>query len=76
MIRNQNITKREKQILNLISQAKNRRVIALELNISINTLDKHLHHIHIKTNTRSSSELILWILSNKDKIYNDLITNE
>ena len=39
-------------------------IAALELNISINTLDKHLHHIHIKTKTSSNSELILWIIMN------------
>ena len=68
MIKNSKITSREIQVLALIIQAKNRKRIAQELKISINTLDKHLHHIHIKTNTSTNSELILWIIMNKSEL--------
>jgi DNA-binding CsgD family transcriptional regulator len=56
------LTLRETQVLNLIVNAKSRKIIADELNISINTLDKHIYHIHMKTNTHSIGELILWYL--------------
>jgi len=54
---------REKEIIQLVSNAKCRKTIANELNISIHTVDTHLRHIHLKTNTHSFTELIIWALN-------------
>ncbi len=71
-MKNKDLTNRERQILSLILKGKNRKVISLELAISVNTLDKHLHHLHIKTETRSNSDLIIWAI--KCKGIEDVIT--
>lgn len=55
---------REKEVIQLVTQAKCRKDIAGELNISIHTVDTHLRHIHQKTRTHSLSELIIWALDN------------
>ena len=59
------LTAKEKEVLELILKAKRRKIMANELSISINTLDKHIHHLHIKTSTHSNSELILWAIEEK-----------
>lgn len=57
-------TDRECDVLELLCEAKSRKVIAFDLGISINTLDKHIHSIHIKTNSHSVAELMKWIEKN------------
>lgn len=61
------LTKREKQIVSLIIAAKCRKNIARDLNISIHTVDTHLRHIHLKTNTHSIAEIMVWARSKLDK---------
>ena len=58
------LSAREKEVIKLVAQAKCRKVIASELNISIHTVDTHLRHIHLKTNTHSLSELLIWAQHN------------
>jgi DNA-binding NarL/FixJ family response regulator len=65
MLHNLKLSKRETEIVNLIAQAKCRKVIATELNIAVSTVDKHLHNIFLKTKTTSTQELMLWIISSK-----------
>jgi DNA-binding CsgD family transcriptional regulator len=56
---------REKNVLRLVSQAKCRKSIASELKMSIHTVDTHLRHIHLKTNTHSLPELMFWEINNR-----------
>ena len=56
------LSTREKAIIDLIAQAKCRKDIAHELKLSIHTVDSHLRHIHLKTNTHTVSELLLWVI--------------
>jgi len=58
-------TSREKEIINLITQAKCRKTIAHELDISIHTIDAHLRNIYLKTRTHSMLELFVWIMKDR-----------
>lgn len=57
------LSQREEEIITLVAQAKCRKNIASDLNISIHTVDTHLRHIHLKTNTHSLPELMYWSLT-------------
>jgi DNA-binding CsgD family transcriptional regulator len=57
------LSDREKAIIQLVAQAKGRKAIASELKLSIHTVDTHLRHIHLKTNTHTVSELLLWAIN-------------
>ena len=57
------LTKREIEVVQLIAQGKDRKKIADELNVSIHTVDTHIRHIHVKTNTHSLTEVMVWSLS-------------
>jgi DNA-binding NarL/FixJ family response regulator len=57
---NEKLSVREKVIVTLVKQAKCRKIIASELKMSIHTVDTHLRHIHLKTNTHSLPELMIW----------------
>lgn len=59
------LSNREKEIIILISNAICRKDIAKDLNISLHTVDAHLRHLRLKTNTHSIPELIIWALNNK-----------
>lgn len=59
------LSNREKEIIILISKATCRKDIARELNISLHTVDAHLRHLRLKTNTHSIPELIIWALNNQ-----------
>lgn len=52
------ITKREKQILNLISRGKKNKDIAEELFVSVKTIENHRNNILKKTNKESMMTLI------------------
>jgi len=58
------LSRREEHILKLVAQAKCRKTIAEELKMSIHTVDTHLRHIHLKTQTHSLPELIVWDMKN------------
>lgn len=51
--------------MTLVSKATCRKDIAKNLNISLHTVDAHLRHLRLKTNTHSIPELIIWALNNK-----------
>jgi DNA-binding NarL/FixJ family response regulator len=57
------LSTRETAIIRLVAQAKCRKSIASELNMSIHTVDTHLRHIHLKTNTHSLPELMMWVMN-------------
>ena len=59
------LSKREKEIIILVSKETCRKDIAKNLNISLHTVDTHLRHLRLKTNTHSIPELIIWALNNK-----------
>jgi DNA-binding CsgD family transcriptional regulator len=58
------LSTRENEIMQLVIQAKCRKMIARELELSIHTIDAHLRSIHLKTNTHSLPELIVWAINN------------
>jgi DNA-binding NarL/FixJ family response regulator len=58
------LSRREWDITRKITEGKCRKIVADELKISIHTIDAHLRHIHIKTNTHSIAELIIWAFRN------------
>lgn len=60
---NSTLSLKETEVVRLVAQAKCRKTIARELNMSIHTVDTHLRHIHLKTNTHSLPELIVWALN-------------
>ena len=52
------LTKREVEVLRLITMGKSNRVIAEELVLSINTVERHVSHIYNKTGAESRVELV------------------
>jgi DNA-binding CsgD family transcriptional regulator len=58
------LSRREKEIIILLSKATCRKIISRNLKISLHTVDAHLRHLRIKTNTHSIPELIIWALEN------------
>ncbi|MDN3588950.1 helix-turn-helix transcriptional regulator [Pedobacter aquatilis] len=58
------ITKREKQLLNLMLRGFNSPKIADELNISYSTVENHKKNLRTKTNTKTSAELVHFVMSN------------
>jgi DNA-binding CsgD family transcriptional regulator len=53
------LTPREKEVLQHLSKAEDRKTVASDLGISIYTVAAHIRNLHLKTNTRSLSELAL-----------------
>lgn len=62
------VSKRELEVLKLISQGKSNREVADELFISVRTVDAHRNHIMKKIDAKSTADLV------KYAIKNDLIT--
>lgn len=62
------VSKRELEVLKLISQGKSNREVADELFISVRTVDAHRNHIMKKINAKSTADLV------KYAIKNDLVT--
>ncbi|KUY20561.1 helix-turn-helix transcriptional regulator [Elizabethkingia miricola] len=56
------ITKREKEILQLMAQGDNTPIIAKKLFISYHTVQNHKRNLRKKTNTKTSSELIAYVI--------------
>lgn len=56
------IGRREKEVLNLMCEGYNTPQIALKLFISQHTVDNHKRNLRRKTNTKTSSELIAFIM--------------
>ncbi len=59
-----NITKREKQVLNLILKGQSNFQIANQLGIKERTIETHRRNIYIKTGVHSISQLTLWAINN------------
>jgi DNA-binding NarL/FixJ family response regulator len=59
------ITRREKEVLELLSEGKSREAIADTLCISPDTLKSHIKNLVLKTNTSSVTELITGYLQSK-----------
>lgn len=57
------LTKRELSVLKLVAQGKSNKAIALQLGISVNTVEQHLRHIYAKLNVQSRTEAALTFLS-------------
>jgi PAS domain S-box-containing protein len=55
---------REVEILSMMAQGKSSKVIADELSISKETVDKHRKNILAKTNTKNTAELITFAIRN------------
>ncbi len=58
------ITKRERQLLNLMLRGLNSPMIANELCISYSTVENHKRNLRRKTNTKTSVELIHFVINN------------
>ncbi|PTQ96623.1 LuxR family two component transcriptional regulator [Mucilaginibacter yixingensis] len=57
------LTKRELEIVRLMSEGKLNKLVADELCISHFTVNQHLKHIYKKLNVNSKPELVAWYLS-------------
>jgi len=61
-------TKKEKEIIELLLQAHPLKVIAGFKDCSINTIHTHLRNLHMKTQTHSIPELMVWIGNHPEKL--------
>jgi DNA-binding CsgD family transcriptional regulator len=61
-------TKKEKEIIDLLLQAYPLKIIAGISACSINTIHTHLRNIHMKTQTHSIPEFMVWIRNNPEKM--------
>jgi DNA-binding NarL/FixJ family response regulator len=62
------LTFREKQIVNLVSQAKLNKEIAFELRLTEGTIKEYLNRIFRKLQVKNRTELALWALRNDMKV--------
>jgi len=53
-------TKREMQIINLIKRNKTNKQIAIELRLSIRTIENHISNIYYKTGTKDRQEIMVF----------------
>lgn len=58
------ITKREQEILQLMTKGMNTPSIVAALNISYNTVENHKRNLRQKTNTKTSAELVHFVMAN------------
>jgi FixJ family two-component response regulator len=54
------LTERERDVLRLVIAGKTSKAIALELNISVKTVENHRHNIMSKAGVASVAQLIAW----------------
>ncbi|RYE41743.1 MAG: LuxR family transcriptional regulator [Sphingobacteriales bacterium] len=54
------LNKREYEVLELIAQGLPSKLIAMQLNISLKTVDRHKENIRMKTNTRNVAEMAVY----------------
>ena len=59
------LTDRERQVLSRVIAGKTSKVIALELDISLKTVENHRHNLMIKAGVASSAQLIAWAAGSK-----------
>jgi len=60
------LTFREKQIIQMISQAKLNKEIAYELHLSEGTVKEYLHRIFRKVGVKNRTDLALWGLTKQE----------
>ena len=65
---NKKLTKREKEVVKEVRKGKSNKDIATALHIKENTLETHMKNIHLKTGTRSKTELIVWANNNPNEL--------
>lgn len=56
------LTKREKELIHLVLKGFKNPLIALEMGISINTVQNHKRNLREKTNTHTSGELVAYLM--------------
>ncbi len=56
----ESLSLREREVLKLLTNGADNKEIAASLNVSINTVEKHLKNIYKKLGVTSRSEAILW----------------
>ena len=61
------LTPREKQIVDLVSQAKLNKEIAHELHLSEGTVKEYLNKVYRKLGLKNRTELAVWVLLNPDQ---------
>jgi len=66
----QMITRREGEVVHLVSQGLPNKLVAKELGVREGTVKIHLHSIYRKLRVSNRTELILRILSNGQKLPN------
>lgn len=69
---NNNFTKRELEILFLISECKKNCDIAGKLNISPHTMESHKSNLIKKLQLKNTTELIAYAINNSEKITSQL----
>jgi DNA-binding NarL/FixJ family response regulator len=62
------LTFREKQVVDLVSQAKLNKEIAYELHLSEGTIKEYLNRIFRKLGTTNRTELAVWALRNQSEL--------
>jgi DNA-binding NarL/FixJ family response regulator len=60
----ESLSNREREVLQRLTEGMDNNVIAASLEITINTVEKHLRNIYLKLGITSRSEAILWWLDN------------
>jgi DNA-binding NarL/FixJ family response regulator len=61
------LTPREKQIVDLVSQAKLNKEIAYELHLSEGTIKEYLNKVYRKLGVKNRTELAVWALLNPEQ---------
>jgi len=56
----ESLSKREREVLQLLTEGAENKAIAESLEITVNTIEKHLENIYRKLGTTSRAEAILW----------------
>ena len=64
--RDKELTFRERQVIQLVSQAKLNKEIAFELHLTEGTIKEYLHRIFRKVGVRNRTDLALWCLPGRD----------
>jgi DNA-binding NarL/FixJ family response regulator len=62
------LTNRELEVLRLVSDGKQNKLIANELGLSEHTVKLHIHHVLSKLNVRNRTSATMWFLRNQDRI--------
>lgn len=60
------LTFREKQIIEMVSQAKLNKEIAFELHLSEGTIKEYLHRIFRKLGVKNRTDLALWAFTGRE----------